>query len=257
MRSTESRIKGAILGLACGDYMGTPFEFHTAEIVNYFLDKHTLQPQVTARGDSNQIGFYTDDTAMTLCLAESLIEKGFDVQDQFTRYKKWCYEGYMSADGKKAYGVGQNTLDKMLFQKDNEIPSIIANQPKEGGNGSLMRCLPVGLVYYQDINEIVDKSIKSSIVTHNNEVAVWSCVIFNTFVSYCIHNKDKAEFLSALTQETFYHQIPMELTEMLDGIVTKRYEELLPRGYSLNTLEIALWCFLNKDDYESALDCYS
>ena len=47
-----------------------------------------------------QPGRWTDDTAMALCLAESLIEKrGFDAKDQMDRYCRWWKEGYLSSTG--------------------------------------------------------------------------------------------------------------------------------------------------------------
>ena len=58
-------------------------------------------------------GERTDDTAMTLLLAESLIKKnGFDIEDQLTNYLKRSLSGYM---GLRDYpqGMGNQTL-KML-----------------------------------------------------------------------------------------------------------------------------------------------
>jgi ADP-ribosylglycohydrolase len=45
-------------------------------------------------------GQWTDDTAMALCLAESLIEtRSFDPKDQMDRYCWWWKEGYFSSTG--------------------------------------------------------------------------------------------------------------------------------------------------------------
>ena len=45
-------------------------------------------------------GAWSDDTAMALCLAESLVERGaFDAPDQLKRYTRWQREGYRSATG--------------------------------------------------------------------------------------------------------------------------------------------------------------
>ena len=41
-------------------------------------------------------GTFTDDTSLTLCLAQSLVDKGFDVRDQVSKYLSWCEHGYMS-----------------------------------------------------------------------------------------------------------------------------------------------------------------
>jgi len=45
-------------------------------------------------------GGWSDDTAMALCLAESLLEcEGFDARDQVARYRRWQQEGYLSCTG--------------------------------------------------------------------------------------------------------------------------------------------------------------
>ncbi|HEY6451910.1 MAG TPA: ADP-ribosylglycohydrolase family protein [Steroidobacteraceae bacterium] len=48
--------------------------------------------------DKRPFGPWADDTAMALCLAESLIESGgFDPQDQRQRYARWQREGHLSS----------------------------------------------------------------------------------------------------------------------------------------------------------------
>ncbi len=45
-------------------------------------------------------GQWTDDTSMTLCLAESLVESnGFDPLDQLRRYVRWWQKGHLSSTG--------------------------------------------------------------------------------------------------------------------------------------------------------------
>jgi ADP-ribosylglycohydrolase len=69
----RDRHRGALLGMAAGDALGTTLEFEAPGTFKPITDMigggpFALQP-----------GQWTDDTAMALCLAESLIEKhGFD-----------------------------------------------------------------------------------------------------------------------------------------------------------------------------------
>jgi len=45
-------------------------------------------------------GGWSDDTAMALCLAESLLGcEGFDSRDQVARYRRWQQEGTCRAPG--------------------------------------------------------------------------------------------------------------------------------------------------------------
>ena len=63
------RYEGALLGLACGDAVGTTVEF---------LARGSFTPLTDMVGGgpfSLKAGQWTDDTSMALCLAESLVVK--------------------------------------------------------------------------------------------------------------------------------------------------------------------------------------
>ena len=86
------RIRGAILGHATGDALGTTLEFKP---------RGTFEPISEMLGGgpfSLKPGQWTDDTAMMLCLAESLIKiGGFDARDQLGRYVRWWQNGITAA----------------------------------------------------------------------------------------------------------------------------------------------------------------
>lgn len=82
------RHRGALLGLATGDALGTTLEFKAP-------GSFTPITEIVGGGPFGlNPGEWTDDTSMALCLAESLIEcQGFDPVDQLTRYVRWWREG--------------------------------------------------------------------------------------------------------------------------------------------------------------------
>ena len=74
MTLIRERFRGALLGLAFGDALGTTIEFKTPgsfEPMEYMVGggPFDLEP-----------GQRTDDTSMALCLADSLIESGASMQ---------------------------------------------------------------------------------------------------------------------------------------------------------------------------------
>ena len=90
--SPSSRIRGSVYGLACADALGGPVEFH----------RRGTFPTVTTMLKNDNFGLppghWTDDTSMTLCLAQSLVEKGsYDITDQVRKYVDWLKHGYMSS----------------------------------------------------------------------------------------------------------------------------------------------------------------
>jgi hypothetical protein len=90
----RDRYRGALLGLAVGDALGTTVEFKAPG---------TFKPITGIVGGGPfglKPGQWTDYTSMALCLAESLIEKhGFDPKDQMDRYCRWWKKGYLSSTG--------------------------------------------------------------------------------------------------------------------------------------------------------------
>src|SRR5918994_700245 len=83
-----SRCRGALLGLACGDALGTTLEFRPPGSFPPIRD-------LVGGGPFHlRAGQWTDDTSMALCLAESLLEcRGFNAVDQLERYVRWWRRG--------------------------------------------------------------------------------------------------------------------------------------------------------------------
>lgn len=98
-----ARFHGLVFGLAVGDALGMPHEGRRVEEMPPLLDfapggPHDLPP-----------GAWTDDTALALLLAESLLERGTnDGRDQVARYARWLREGCGSSTG-RAVGAGATT----------------------------------------------------------------------------------------------------------------------------------------------------
>ena len=103
----SDRFRGALLGLAVGDALGTTVKFRP---------RGTFAPvtEMTGGGPFNlEPGQWTDDTSMALCLATSLAETGrFDLADQIDRYCRWHEAGYLSSNG-RCFDVG-NTVSAAL-----------------------------------------------------------------------------------------------------------------------------------------------
>ena len=103
------RFRGALLGLAVGDAVGTTLEFKSPGSFKPIDDMVGGGPFDLAPGE------WTDDTSMALCLATSLVEKReFDPCDQMERYVRWWKEGYMSANG-RCFDIG-NTVRSALVR---------------------------------------------------------------------------------------------------------------------------------------------
>jgi ADP-ribosylglycohydrolase len=96
----EDRYRGALLGLAAGDALGTTLEFEAPGTFAPLSD-------IVGGGPFHlPAGAWTDDTSMALCLAESLVERGgFDAVDQLERYVRWWRHGHLSSTG-ECFDIG-------------------------------------------------------------------------------------------------------------------------------------------------------
>ena len=103
----RERYLGALLGMACGDAVGTTVEFKP---------RGSFPPvtNMVGGGPFNlKQGEWTDDTSMGLCLATSLLEcGGFDARDQAQRYCRWRDEGYLSSNG-RCFDIGMTVSDAL------------------------------------------------------------------------------------------------------------------------------------------------
>src|SRR5579863_6897278 len=101
----RDRFRGCLLGLACGDAVGTTVEFRRRGSFSPVTDLVGGWPFRLKRGK--------DDTSVALCLGTSLAELGrFDPTDQMLRYCKWMGEGYLSSNG-RCFDIGNTVRDAL------------------------------------------------------------------------------------------------------------------------------------------------
>lgn len=193
LRSADDRKKralGCMMGLVTGDALGAPLEFVS---VRYppFTDSRIVTEMLDTPHFGLRSGQYTDDTSMSLCLADSLIIKQqFDPFDVMLRFQAWWHCGYNNCfryddkcDQFHSIGLGGN-ISKSLskFTKDGEAYTT-AGDLNTSGNGSIMRNAPICLYFYNDINSAMKYSELQSKITHqgieaweNARLLTWICV---------------------------------------------------------------------------------
>ncbi|WXJ86350.1 ADP-ribosylarginine hydrolase Tri1 [Moorella humiferrea] len=247
------RYRGSLLGLAVGDALGVTLEFRRPGTFTPIND-------MAGGGPFNlKPGQWTDDTAMALCLAESLVEcRGFNPADQMERYLRWYREGYMSSTG-HCFDIG-NTVRTALerFERTRE-PYCGLTDPATAGNGSLMRLAPVPLFYARNPREAVAKAGESSRTTHSAMEAVDACRYMSALIVGAVNGASKEELLSE-----YYEPVPglwreAPLTPKIAAVAAGSFKrrnppEIKGTGYVVDCLESALWAFYRSSSFrEGAL----
>jgi ADP-ribosylglycohydrolase/polymorphic toxin system DSP-PTPase phosphatase-like protein len=184
----RDRYRGALLGLAVGDALGTTLEFKAPGTFKPITDMigggpFALQP-----------GQWTDDTAMALCLAESLIEKhGFDPKDQMDRYRRWWKEGYLSSTG-TCFDIGVTVRKSLESYLRTGEPFAGSTDPFTAGNGSLMRLAAVPLAFRANVELAIHNAGESSRTTHGAPAAVDACRYFAGLLLGALGGRSKEEY---------------------------------------------------------------
>lgn len=243
------RFRGCLSGLAAGDALGTTLEFQPP-------GSFRPQEEMVGGGPFNlEAGQWTDDTAMALCLAESLIEyQGFNPADQMKRYLHWYRHGHLSSTG-ACFDIG-NTVRNALerFEITGE-PFSGSTDPYTAGNGSLMRLAPVPMFFSHRPVDAISYCGESSRTTHGARTAVDACRYFGGLLVGAFMGAGKQDMLS--DRFSIYGGCWQEfpLVEEIDMIAQGSFRRKMPpeirgSGYVVHSLEAALWAFYHSESFE-------
>lgn len=160
--SLPDRFTGCLLGLALADAIGSPFEGIPPEDIRHRFGSNnrllsSLPEELT----------YTDDTEMTLNLAEHLLTHPTVDPDALILHFAANYSD------SRGYGPGTRRLISAI-QSGSDWRSLTESIFPGGsfGNGAAMRVAPIGLRYHSDLSAVSDEATRSSIVTHSHPLAV-------------------------------------------------------------------------------------
>jgi ADP-ribosyl-[dinitrogen reductase] hydrolase len=244
MDLVRDKYLGALLGLACGDAVGTTVEFSRRGTFPLLTD-------MVGGGPFNlKPGQWTDDTSMALCLAESLLTKGsFHPADQMARYLNWWKWGYLSSTG-DCFDIGMTVRDALSrFAASGEAYSG-SPEVNSAGNGSLMRLAPVVLFSHPDLEQVHVHAANSSRTTHGAAEAIESCQLFGELISAALSGKTKDDLLPALQ----FKPVEKKIIALAGGsFLAKSENDIHGTGYCVASLEAALWCFFHTNSFEEAI----
>lgn len=175
MASLVERITGSIVGLAVGDALGYPHEFRTVEQVRREIGPDGIteflamqDPRFTRPfiiGAPHPPGTFTDDTQMSLAVAESLISQGHSgremlCEEMAKRFVAWCF----SDENNRSPGEATCTACGRLRKGESWRSSGVEHSKGAGAN---MRVVPVGL-FFDDLDEVAAVARDQASITHRH-----------------------------------------------------------------------------------------
>jgi len=239
-----------MLGLVAGNQLGVPTEhLGTPDAI-----RQAYPNGVTDLAPPPKNSPYDDDAAMALLLGESLVSsQGFDANDVARRWVKW-----MKVDGR---GIGMTTRRALTLIDRGKEPfeaGRLANQENPGrsaGNGSVMRCAPVALLYHNDTDRLIRVSTQQAAITHSDERCTWGAVAVNLAARELLHGN------IYFVDEVLHRMGDRAPRVLRDAIhrVPRESESDLPiarageAGYVVHCVEIAFWFATHDRSLEESL----
>lgn len=225
----NDKLKGSFVGLAIGDALGVPLEFHLRDEMGHVQD-------MIGKGPFNlNPGEWTDDTSMALCIADSLIHQhNFDATDIMQNFVKWWQTGFMSHNG-RCFDIGRTTqvaLENFLKTGD---PYAGSGNEFSAGNGSIMRLSPIPIFFNENKEECIHFSVQQSKLTHN--------------APQCI---DIVTKMSSLLFDLYDDKLWHDLVDV-NSYLSKNRMDVKSTGYVVDTYDAALWAICNTQTFEDAL----
>jgi ADP-ribosylglycohydrolase len=199
---------------------------------------------------------------MALALADSLVEVGWDLNDQAQRYVNWWRTGRYSVNG-RCFDIG-TTIRAALARFERHGDAQLSGDPSASasGNGSIMRLAPVAIRYAylfpEQIEELATRAAESSLPTHASPQCLSACRYLAVLLAGLMHGIDQHAVLDPTWGPVNRLHEAFPLHPAIEAIAVGDYHEktadaIFGSGYVVESLEAALWSFRQARDFASAV----
>jgi ADP-ribosylglycohydrolase len=246
----QDRAAGVLLGQACGDALGVPYEFKAR------LRDDELPTMKGGGLGPYDPGEYSDDTQMAVCIAE-VAATGADVRTPDAldaiaeRFLDWRARG--------ASDIGLQTSSVLGASRDGEgrpaermrAASLALHERtgKTAGNGALMRTGPVALAHLGDDDALAEAARAVAELTHADPLAGDSCVLWCIAIDRAVRERrldgvyDGLPLLPAARREQW--------RAWLEEAERQPPSAFNPNGFTVRALQAA-WSAISRTDLPPA-----
>ncbi len=224
----QDRLAGVLLGLAAGDALGAPYEFHTS------VDAAAAEPVGGGLGPWAP-GEWTDDTQMAICIAEVTATGSHDVEAIGGRFLDWYTDGPLDIGNQTRLVLGGAPSAGAL--REWAVTYLQRHPSHAAGNGSLMRTAPVALACLGDDAAIADLARAVSELTHADPLAGDACVLWCVAIDRAVREgrldgvRDGLDLLAPDARQRW--------SDHLDEAEARPPEAFTPNGFVVTALQAA------------------
>lgn len=246
MKGLRNKIAGALYGVAIGDALGAPLEFMSQEQI---ANKHGRVTEMIGGGWLDvEPGEITDDTQMTLAVAEGIIANpGDPIQEIGIRFIEWVKSGPKDIGMTCSMSIReaaarshQEAPDKTTWFNASEHTSRV-NGGRSGGNGALMRTVYPGIYYYWKL-EATTQAGNIAKMTHWDKKSTEACILYT-------------EMINLITEADSNDEAWQRIDSTLEGGEYKLEprKDTEPTGYVVDSFKCALHSLATTKTFEDAI----
>ena len=237
-RRLRSRFQGTIFGLATGDALAAPTQM---------LHRGKFTPVHDLIGGGNYDlprGAWTDDTAMALCLAESLLDKhAFDPRDQIARYTRWQQQGYQSATG-QCIGITASVARALAAAQWRRQAFAGSHDPAKLDPDPLTRVAPPVMFWFANRQTAIERATEAARATCQAPDVLAACGLLAALLHAALSGQSKEQLLQPPEPGGARARAAGRVGAIAAGSYRARSPDTLrPAGDALDLLEAALWAF--------------
>lgn len=227
----RGRAEGALCGAAVGDALGATVEFMTPGEIR---STYGVLREVLGGGWLGlRPGQVTDDTEMSLCVARSMVERGWELRDIAERFAAWLRSRPIDVGATCRRGIRRFMVEGTLTAP----PS-----PDDGGNGAAMRAAPVALGTLGAPALCDRRAQEQARITHNHPLSDAGCLLVARMVQLGCSGATKT--MLRQQAEVFVAEHPAFRFVPYRGLAT---------AYVVDTLQTVLHHFFRTRTFEDCL----
>ncbi|MCA1781435.1 MAG: ADP-ribosylglycohydrolase family protein [Dermatophilaceae bacterium] len=231
----QDRAAGVLVGQACGDALGVPYEFGSPP--------RDGRPEMIGGGLGDYApGEWSDDTQMALCIAE-VAATGADLTSAdaldavASRFEEWYASGPadIGVQTRSVLGLAGRLSGSPAERLREASRQVHERTGRSAGNGALMRTSPVALAHLDDPDRAAMAARGIAELTHYDPLAGDSCVLWTDLIRRAVIDGRLPEIDLTL--------LPEERRDYWSGLVGVAVDSppktFVPNGDTMRALQAA------------------
>jgi ADP-ribosylglycohydrolase len=196
---TRKQFQGCLVGQALGDALGFVVEGQPSTFCRRYVDERLGGDRILGPGRGPfPLGQYSDDTQLARELMQSYAScGGFDPEDYARRIAAIFWENRIVGRGRATEEAAERLARGVPWRE-------AGTPPPSAGNGSAMRAGPIGLLFHDDPEGMVQAAHEQGFITHRDTRCSAGAIAIAGAVALALRESpvERLEFLGKLAELT-------------------------------------------------------